>query len=238
MRRPPVPGRRSVLPGLIALALAAPAGAQTDQLAEAAAAAAAGNCAGAAPLYETVLAEPAAGLREIEAGQGLALCLAGGAQPWRAREIMAGLLPKVLAQFGPASSGLARHHGLWAEVELRAGALNVAWRRHEAAIGALRAAGALDPYDHAAEIYRLAAVQSKRGEGDAFLGFLDQETARLTTADWAAEGDADLFAEVIGTPPVAGDAAALEGWARAGLIELDPRPLYLDLVAGAAGQGS
>ncbi|MDT8344971.1 MAG: hypothetical protein RQ752_11150 [Thermohalobaculum sp.] len=218
---------------LLCLAGLAPAvaPAQTDGLSEAAAAAAAGDCPRAEPLYAAVLAEPATGLREIEASHGLALCLAAGAEPWRAREIMAGLLPKVLAQYGPASGGLARHHGLWSEVELRAGALNVAWRRSEAAIGALRAAGKLDPYDHTAEIYRLAAIQSKRGEGDAFLAFLTAERARLAGASWAAPGDDALFAEALGTPPAPGDAAALRGWTRAGLEQLDPRPLYLDLVA-------
>ncbi|MBK0398039.1 hypothetical protein H0I76_02455 [Limibaculum sp. M0105] len=216
---------------VLGLGTALPGMAQVDTLSDAAAAAAAGECTRAAPLYEAVLAEPAAGLRKIEAGQGLALCLADGAEPWRAREIMAELLPVVLKQFGPASGGLARHHAIWAEVELRAGALNVAWRRSEAAIGALRAAGQLDPFEYSAEIYRLAAIQSKRGEGDAFLAFLDAEVGRAGSAQWAAPGDGELFGEVIGTPPGSGAPEALRLWARGGLEELDPRPIYLDLVA-------
>lgn len=219
----------------IALVLAAafavlPARAQ-DTLTDAAAKATEGDCAAAVPLYEAVLAEPAAGLREIEASHGLALCLASKEEPWRAREIMAELLPKVLAQFGPASGGLARHHGLWSEVEVRSDALNVAWRRSEAAITALRSAGGVDPFDLAAEIYRYAAIQARRGEGDAFLAFLAAEMERVKTADWAAPGDGDLFDEVMGTPPAPGDAEALRDWTRKGLEELDPRPLYLDLVA-------
>lgn len=216
---------------MLGLGAASPAAAQADRLADAAAAAAAGDCLQAAPLYEAVLAEPARGLREIEAGQGLALCLADGAEPWRARELMAGLLPEVLAQYGPASAGLARHHAIWAEVELRAGAPNVAWRRSEAAIGALRAAGRVDPFEYAAEIYRLAAIQSKRGEGDAFLAFLDAEMARAQAATWAAEGDGALFAETMGASPPPGAPEELRTWTRSGLEELDPRPLYLELVA-------
>ena len=53
---------------------------------------------------------------------------------------------------------------------------------------------------------------------------------RVKQADWAAPGDAELFAEAIGEPPAPGDAEGLRDWTRKGLEEFDPRPIYLDLV--------
>jgi hypothetical protein len=167
-------------------------------------------------------------MRRIAATHALVLCIAGPADPWAARALMADLLPVVLAHFGAQSPGLARHHAIWAEAEVRAGALDVAWRRSEAAIAAGRAAGRVDPFEHAAEIYRLAAIQIARGEAAAFLAFLEAERERLARADWMAEGDGALFEELIGEVPP--PASALADWAREGLAEFDPRPLYLGLL--------
>ncbi|MEO0820710.1 MAG: hypothetical protein AAF074_09840 [Pseudomonadota bacterium] len=208
----------------------APHALANDVWLEAEAAAAKGDCAAAEPLYRAVLDTEPEAARQIAATQSLALCVALGETPWEARELMANLLPVVQAQSGPRSGALARHHGLWAEAEVRAGALNVAWRRSEAAVTALRAAGKLDPFDLASELYRLAAIQLARGEGDAFLAFLAAERQRLASAVWATDGDDALFDELMGTVPAPGDAAALLDWTRAGLQEFDPRPLYLALI--------
>lgn len=194
------------------------------------AAAARGDCEAAAPLYRDILDAAPSPPERIAATHGLVLCTADPAEPWAARTLMADLLPVVLAHFGAQSTGLARHHGIWAEAEVRAGALDVAWRRSEAAIAAGRAAGGVDPFEHAAELYRLAAIQIARGEAAAFLAFLDAERARLAMADWASEGDDALFDELLGTVPAASDPAALAAWARTGLEEFDPRPLYLGLL--------
>ncbi|MEL7348173.1 MAG: hypothetical protein AAFN17_10490 [Pseudomonadota bacterium] len=194
------------------------------------AASARGDCEVASGLYRKFLdAEPAAQKR-IAATHALVLCVAGPEEPWAARDMMAELLPEVIRHFGPQSAGLARHHAIWAEAEVRAGALNVAWRRSEAAIAAARAAGDVDPFDHAAELYRLAAIQLARGEGDSFLAFLARELQLLVHARWAAAGDGDLFMEVMGVIPQPGDTQALATWTRLGLEEFDPRQLYLSLV--------
>ncbi|MEM6679838.1 MAG: hypothetical protein AAF675_18400 [Pseudomonadota bacterium] len=193
-------------------------------------AAATGDCATAIPHYKAVLKSSPSPERQIAATHALVLCIASKEDPWAAREMMADLLPVVLQTFGPQSTGLARHHGIWAEAEVRAGALNVAWRRSEAAIMAARAAGTVDPFDHAAELYRLAAIQHARGESDAFLAFLQTERQRLARADWASPGDNELFEEVTEGEPAPGDQAAFADWTRRGLEEFDPRPVYLDLV--------
>lgn len=204
--------------------------AATDIWRQAEEASARGDCETASTLYRQVLATEPLTAKRIAATHALALCVADPDEPWAARELMADLLPEVLRHFGPQSAGLARHHAIWAEAEVRSGALNVAWRRSEAAISAARAAGEIDPFDHAAELYRLAAIQLARGEGDAFLAFLSLEFERLQLARWAATGDGELFMEVIGDVPSPGDAAALAAWTRMGLEEFDPRPLYLSLV--------
>ncbi|MEM6421941.1 MAG: hypothetical protein AAF698_05075 [Pseudomonadota bacterium] len=202
----------------------------TDFWRQAEEASARGDCDTAAGLYRKVLASGPPTGRRIAATHGLALCVAGPEEPWAARELMADLLPEVLQHFGPQSAGLARHHAIWAEAEVRSGALNVAWRRSEAATAAARAAGEIDPFDHAAELYRLAAIQVARSEGDAFLTFLMRELQLLEAAQWAAAGDGDLFIDLLGSVPAPGDTAGLSTWARQGLEELDPRPLYLSLV--------
>ncbi|MGF1554466.1 MAG: hypothetical protein ACFBWO_18480 [Paracoccaceae bacterium] len=207
-----------------------PASAGTDLWREAETAAARGDCEAAAPLYRTVLDAGPSPARRIAATHALVLCTADPDEPWTARALMADLLPVVTAHFGAQSSGLARHHAIWAEAEVRAGALDVAWRRSEAAIAASRAAGNVDPFEHAAELYRLAAIQIARGEAGAFLAFLDTERARLDAADWMAEGDDALFDELMGRVPAAEETEALAAWARAGLEEFDPRPLYLTLL--------
>lgn len=206
--------------------------AAADDLSDALAASALGDCDTAIPLFQNAVAAPESPVSEIEATHGLALCIAGGEESWQARELMANLLPKVLAHYGPSSLGLARHHALWAEAEVRAGALNVAWRRSEAAIGAYRTAGRVDPFDHASEFFRLGAIQLARGEGDAFLAFLSGELGKTDQIDWSADGDGELFLDAIGTPPAPGDSAALTEWVRTGLEEFDPRPLYTDLLSG------
>jgi hypothetical protein len=213
-----------------ALLAAMPGAAMADTFREAEAAAAQGDCETAAPLYETVLAGDPPVERQIAAAHALAICKATPEEVWRSRELMSELLPVVMQHYGPQSQGLARHHAIWSEVEVRAGALNVAWRRSEAAIAAARAAGKVDPFDHAAELYRLAAIQHARGVGDAFLAFLNGERARLRDIDWAAEGDDELFLEVIGDPPDTGNREAFAAWVRMGLEELDPRPVYLGLL--------
>ncbi|MEM9315892.1 MAG: hypothetical protein AAGA95_14805 [Pseudomonadota bacterium] len=201
-----------------------------DLWSQAEAAYAAGDCSTAVPIYRQMLAGGLSPARQISAGQALSLCVASKEDPWEARELMAELLPVVLQHFGPQSSGLARHHAIWAEAEVRAEALNVAWRRSEAAIGAARAAGNVDPFDHAAELYRLAAIQFARGEADSFITFFETERSRLERAEWASDGDDALFDEVTADLPAPGNPQALAAWARKGLEELDPRPLYLALV--------
>ncbi|MEM6972270.1 MAG: hypothetical protein AAF577_05640 [Pseudomonadota bacterium] len=194
------------------------------------AAAASGDCETAAPIYQKILDAQPGAPRRIAATHALVLCVSTPDDPWAAREMMADLMPVVMRHFGPQSTGLARHHAIWAEAEVRAGALNVAWRRAEAAISAARSAGSIDPYDHAAELFRLAAIQVARGEAEAFHTFLKTELDRLGGANWAAPGDDELFLEVIGTVPAAGDVGAMMEWVRTGLEELDPRPVYLGLV--------
>ncbi|MEL6479833.1 MAG: hypothetical protein AAFU72_07605 [Pseudomonadota bacterium] len=189
-----------------------------------------GDCSTASPLYRSLLKGEPRPARRIAATHALSLCVATPEDPWEARELMAELLPIVLQHFGPQSSGLARHHAIWAETEVRAAALDVAWRRSEAAIKAARSAGAVDPFDHAAELYRLAAIQLARGKGDLFIAFFETERARLTEADWATDGDGELFDEVTEGVPAPGDEEALADWVRRGLEEFDPRPLYLTLV--------
>ncbi|MEM8760891.1 MAG: hypothetical protein AAGE83_11330 [Pseudomonadota bacterium] len=189
-----------------------------------------GDCPTAAPLYRSLLKEEPQPARQIAATHALSLCVASPEDPWEARELMSELLPVVLQHFGPQSSGLARHHAIWAETEVRASALDVAWRRSEAAIKAARAAGNIDPFDHAAELYRLAAIQLARGKGDLFIAFFENERAHLMGSDWATEGDGELFDEVTVGVPAPGDAEALSEWVRTGLEEFDPRPLYLSLV--------
>ncbi|MEM7497740.1 MAG: hypothetical protein AAF371_07080 [Pseudomonadota bacterium] len=207
------------------------AGSSAEEVwARAEAAYAAGHCEIAAPLYREMLGGELQAARRIAATHALSLCVASPEDPWEARELMAELLPVVLQHFGPQSSGLARHHAIWAETEVRADALDVAWRRSEAAIKAARSAGTIDPFDHAAELYRLAAIQLARGQGDLFIAFYETEKGRLMEADWASEGDGDLFEEVTQGVPAPGDPKALGNWVRKGLEEFDPRPLYLSLV--------
>ncbi|MEO1469951.1 MAG: hypothetical protein AAFV86_12900 [Pseudomonadota bacterium] len=219
------PGFVSALPTVLV-----PRPAAADPWTEAETAAAAGDCNAAVPLYRTVLEAQPGAAKRIAATHSLVLCIASPEDPWVAREMMADLLPVVVRHFGARSGGLARHHAIWAEAEVRAGALNVAWRRAEAAIGAARSAGEIDPFDHAAELYRLAAIQIARGESGAFRAFLAREMQNLTAAKWAASGDDELFLEVLGNVPPEGDDAAFADWTRAGLVELDPRALYLDLL--------
>ncbi|MEM6488559.1 MAG: hypothetical protein AAF677_09895 [Pseudomonadota bacterium] len=222
--------------GLIALAaMPAKGGDQTDgdggaMWHEAEQAAAAGDCGSAEPIYRQILSTGTEPADRIDATHGLVLCVATPDDPWAARELMADLLPVVLQHHGPASPGLVRHHSIWAEAEVRAGALDVAWRRAEAAILASHAAGHIDPFDHAAEIYRLAAIQLARGQGDAFIVFLQAEMQRLTRAHWAALDDGPLFMELTAPLPETADPAVLQAWVRAGLQDLDPRPLYLALL--------
>lgn len=230
---PTVAGWAAALALAAALAFAGPAAA--DAFLEAEAASAAGDCGAAVPLYEQALAAAPAPQRQIAATHALSLCLATPGDVWQARELMANLLPVVIQHSGAQSPGLARHHALWSEIEVRAGAVNVAWRRSEAAIAASRAAGRIDPFEHAAELYRLAAVQYARGVSDSFLAFLTGERARLEAANWSADGDPELFDELIGAPPSPGNTTAFAEWTRAGLEELDPRPIYLDLL-GIPGQ--
>ncbi|MEM9784016.1 MAG: hypothetical protein AAF899_16275 [Pseudomonadota bacterium] len=209
---------------------AMPALSSSDPWQAAEAAYASGDCEKAAPLYRQILEGQPGTPRLIAATHGLVLCVSSPEDPWEAREMMADLMPVVMQHFGPQSTGLARHHAIWAEAEVRAGALNVAWRRAEAAISAARAAGSIDPFDHAAELFRLAAIQVARGEATAFHTFLKTEFQRLASARWAAPGDDMLFVDVIGTVPQPTDTEAMMAWVRAGLEELDPRPVYLGLV--------